>query len=948
VLRRRSPSDSLEKLGSSLLNATVDLNPHQIDAALFAFRSPLSRGALLADEVGLGKTIEAGLIISQLRAERRRRILVIVPSTLRNQWMQELEEKFFIPAAVLDARTFAARQRVSDGKPLEDESAVVVCSYHFARIQADAIRAVAWDLVVIDEAHRLRNVYKPGNKIARAIKEAIAGQPKILLTATPLQNTLLELFGLVGFLDEHLFGDISSFRALYLRGPLTQLQFQDLRRRLAPLCKRTLRRQVAEYIRYTRRVPITQDFTPTDEEQRLYEAVSSYLQQEVLYALPASQRKLMTLILRRLLASSTFAIAGTLASLVSRLEGRQAAISTREPEDDFEAFQEMSEEWAEAQDEAGDAALPESAVIARTEIRREIEELSRSRDLATSIVRNAKGEALLVALREGFEKLANLGANRKAVIFTESRRTQQYLLGLLEANGYAGQVMTLNGTNTDRRSAGIYDAWRARHAGTDRITGNKAVDLRTALVEHFRDVAAVLVATDAAAEGVNLQFCALVVNYDLPWNPQRIEQRIGRCHRYGQRHDVVVINFLNRRNEADQRVFQLLSEKFRLFDGVFGASDEVLGALESGVDFERRVAHIYQSCRTPAQIDAAFDALQKELEDEISVRMAATRAQLLESFDEEVHERLRLNLGETSAHLDRLTRALWGLTRHELTDVATFDDEARTFDLRGPLADGLAAVPLGKYRLLASGDGDQVDHIYRLGHPLAQALIDRAASRDLAPAEVVFDYSGHHGRVSLVEALQNETGYLTLSRVTIESLEREDHLLAAAVRHSGEAVDAVDAETCEKLLGIQGWVVRAVPIPTGTQEQLCLRLEAERQALLARVAARNERFFEEELEKLERWADDLKGGLEREIRDLDTEIRTAKRDARLEASLEAKVVAQRRIRELEAERNRKRRALFEAQDDVDRKKEGLIAQVEARLRQTVTEEPLFTIRWSVR
>ncbi|HEU4367658.1 MAG TPA: SNF2-related protein [Methylomirabilota bacterium] len=532
--------------------------------------------------------------------------------------MQELSEKFFLPATVLDARAFGTAQKAGTGNPFEQAGAVVVCSYHFARARADAVRAVPWDLVVVDEAHRLRNVYKPGNKIARSIKEAITDRPKVLLTATPLQNTLLELFGLVGFLDEHLFGDIASFRAAYLRGPLGRTEFEDLRRRLAPLCQRTLRRQVTEYVRYTHRVPITQDFTPTDEEQRLYDIVSAYLQRDTLHALPASQRKLMTLVLRRLLASSTFAIAGTLASLVSRLEGRQAVLGPDEPEADFETFGQMEEEWADAEDEASEAPASDPTLLARAEIAQEIEELVRSQTLATSIVRNAKGEALLVALREGFQKLEQLGANRKAVVFTESRRTQEYLRGLLEASGYAGQVMTLNGTNTDPRSAAIHEAWRDHHAGTDRVTGNRAVDLRTALVEHFRDTATILVATEAAAEGVNLQFCALVVNYDLPWNPQRIEQRIGRCHRYGQRHDVVVINFLNRRNEADQRVFQLLSEKFRLFDGVFGVSDEVLGALESGVDFERRVARIYQSCRTPEQIDAAFDALQKELEDEIA------------------------------------------------------------------------------------------------------------------------------------------------------------------------------------------------------------------------------------------------------------------------------------------------------------------------------------------
>jgi len=216
-----------------------------------------------------------------------------------------------------------------------------------------------------------------------------------------------------------------------------------------------------------------------------------------------------------------------------------------------------------------------------------------------------------------------------------------------------------------------------------------------------------------------------------------------------------------------------------------GPSDEVLGALESGVDFERRIAEIYQSCRTPAQIDAAFDALQKEMEEQIEARLAATRAQLLESFDEEVHERLRVSLSATTVHLDRLRRCLWRLTQHELTSVATFDGEAGTFELSASASTRFGAASPGRYRLLAPGRDTGSDHLYRLGHPLAQVLVDRAYARVLSPAEVVFDYASHSGRVSLVEALQGQAGYLRLARLTVSSLEREDHLLFAVTRDSG-------------------------------------------------------------------------------------------------------------------------------------------------------------------
>ena len=192
-----------------------------------------------------------------------------------------------------------------------------------------------------------------------------------------------------------------------------------------------------------------------------------------------------------------------------------------------------------------------------------------------------------------------MGALKKAIIFTESRRTQEYLFHLLQKNGYADKVVLFNGTNTDGLSKTIYENWLQYDKNANSTTGSRAVDMRTAIIEHFRERGTILIATEAASEGINLQFCSLLINYDLPWNPQRIEQRIGRCHRYGQLFDVVVINFLNTRNETDCRVFELLTGKFNLFSDVFGASDEILGNLESGIEFEKRIHDIYQKMSIP-------------------------------------------------------------------------------------------------------------------------------------------------------------------------------------------------------------------------------------------------------------------------------------------------------------------------------------------------------------
>jgi len=318
-LTKRYPSDSAEKLSGAVASAQVDLNPHQVEAALFAFNSPFSKGALLADEVGLGKTIEAGLVISQKWAERKRKILVITPSSLRKQWHQELTEKFFLPCTILESRSYNQTIKRGNLRPFQIKDSIVICSYHFARNKSTDIQNTPWDLVVIDEAHRLRNVYKPSNIVANTLKLALAPYRKLLLTATPLQNSLLELFGLVSFIDDRTFGDLKSFREQFANVSQQQV-FHTLKERLKPVSHRTLRRQVTAYVPFTHRYPILEEFTPEDSEDQLYELVSDYLRRDNLQALPPSQRSLMTLVLRKLLASSSFAIAGSLDSLSQRLK----------------------------------------------------------------------------------------------------------------------------------------------------------------------------------------------------------------------------------------------------------------------------------------------------------------------------------------------------------------------------------------------------------------------------------------------------------------------------------------------------------------------------------------------------------------------------------------------------------------------------------------------------
>ena len=952
-LIKRSSANSLEKLTSTLMDAQVDLNPHQVEAALFAFKSPLSSGAILADEVGLGKTIEAGLVISQKWAEGKKRILIITPSSLRKQWNQELLEKFFLSSTILEARTYKAEKKAGKQNPFE-QNELVICSINFAANKDEDLMLLPWDLVVIDEAHRLRNVYKPSNKLAKKIKAALANVPKILLTATPLQNSLLELYGLVSFIDEYTFGDVKSFRAQYTR-VTSHAVFAELKSRLKPICHRTLRRQVLEYIKYTNRVPITQEFIPSQDEQDLYDMVSSYLQRENLQALPSSQRKLMTLVLRKLLASSTFAIAGALDSLVNKLQKMLKTNSKLESYfDDFpEEDSDEQDLLSELRDEYGldeDEILPEPLTKGDIEaIEQEIDELSIFRDLATSIQENAKGLALLDSLKIGFVKASQLGSQNKVIIFTESRRTQNYLVELLGKNGYEDKMVLFNGSNSDPQSRQIHADWKQTYQGTDKFSGSRTADMRSALIDYFKNTAQIMIATEAAAEGVNLQFCSFLVNYDLPWNPQRIEQRIGRCHRYGQKHDVVVINFLNKKNAADQRVYELLSEKFTLFDGVFGASDEVLGTIESGVDFEQRIMGIYQNCRSEEEINFQFDLLQEDMEEQISVAMDDTRQKLLENFDAEVHDKLKINLEESKTYLNKYEQMLYKITRRILNEHAVFDNHSSDFELTtNPYQDTAKGknIPLGKYRM-GSPDNRPIEdaHIYRPGHALAQCLIESICNEELPAASITFDYSNHPQDVAAIENLVGKKGWLSLQKLTIDSAESEDHLLLIAMTDDGNEVTQKQAE---RMFSLPASITESsINMVSDIENNLGQKYKKRKAEVLDDISSRNATFFEEEITKLDTWADDLKESIERSIKELDKEIRQVRKEAKLAPTLEEKLALQKKQKKLEAQRNKDRRELFDKQDEVDARREEMILSIEERLSKNITEQCLFTVQWSL-
>jgi superfamily II DNA or RNA helicase len=799
ALTARSGSGA-SRLAPALAHSAVDLNPHQIEAAAFALASLATGGAVLADEVGLGKTVEAGLVLAQLAAEGRPRAVILVPASLRAQWRDELRNKFGLDADVVDGDSCRAAEKAGLRTNPFDTGGIVIASHPFAAMRANELERVAWDVAIIDEAHRLRNAYRKDHRTGQALRRGLRKCPKLLLTATPLQNDLMELLGLASFIDDALLGSEDAFRLQYATGELTEEKADDLKARLAPVVIRTLRRQVREYVKFTARRSIVEDFAPSAEEQALYDRVSDYLRREDTHAIPMARRALFILVYRKILASSSFALAGTLERLADSLDEKLAGAECSAQADlalDLDGFDDELEELFD--DDAPPRTRSSATVRQMTS---ELSELRECARMARGIKRNAKGDALVRGLDRCFTVAKACGWPEKAVIFTEFRRTQDHLAQVLRSRGYLVTCLSGDVSGTEKRAA---------------------------LVEEFRGRSQILLMTEAGAEGLNLQFCNLVVNFDLPWNPQRLEQRIGRCHRYGQQRDVLVLNFLNRANAADARLYDLLSQKLALFDGVFGSSDEILGALGSGIDFEKRVLDIYQSCRSPDEIDKAFTTLRADLDGRITARFSAARTLLFERFDGEVRGRLRVaeaDAREAVARRDAEEDALL---------EAAFEGEARPPDLLPEPGAGRSRTKRARLLKVAA---DKV----KARPQDAVAMLDLRSSR--LPARL--------GK------LAGREGWWFAYKFSIDALVSEERVVHLVLWHDGERFHALPIDEAAELAALPAEEARGGPrgatVPIGaTQEEALAAIQVQ---LLGAVQERSGAAFDESRERWDRSVED--------------------------------------------------------------------------------------------
>lgn len=905
-----------EAMSQTLASAKVDMNPHQIEGALFALQSPFSHGVLLADEVGLGKTIEGCLVIAQRWAEKKQKILLIVPASLRKQWEQELWDKFHLPSLILDGEVLKEQKKNGIKNPFDQKEKMIISSYEFAAKNDKYLKAIAWDIVVFDEAHKLSNIYKEsGSKNAKKLKKALSSSFKLLLSATPLQNSMLELYGLIYIIDENFFGDINTFK---------KLSFESLRERLKSIVYRTLREDVQKIgdIKFTERYSITQDFSLTQEEKKLYDNISNYLSSSDTYGIASQSRQLLSFTIHKILASSSFAIKGTLDNIIQRLEKEKDLASGLK---DFETVDEYIDQK--------DIDLDEPQLV--QDLKEEISRLKYYRDLAHNIQENSKGEALLLALPKALEMNQQMGGNDKVVIFTESVRTQQYLKELLESKGYKDQLVLLNGSNDDKDSKNIYKRWKDKYQDYNQLSGVKTADMKAAIVDHFKHQAKILISTESGGEGINLQFCSILINYDLPWNPQRVEQRIGRVHRYGQKNDVVVVNFINRENRADCRVFELLEKKFKLFDGIFGASDEILGTIANNIDIEKRINDIYQNhCRDNKEIDEQFNKLEEDFKQELEKREKNTGQKLLYNFAKDVVQHLKGRRSEIYKGLNEYQSMLKRLLQAELVNVE-FDQDCFEWENQEFCLDWKNAE-------------NRQSNIFTVKESLGKKLVDEVKKRQLR-YNVFLQF--HHDEYQelpkevYLEKYIGLKGYLQLNLLEIKSKKHRVEYLFANVYSDNN-------ESLPKNFGEELLLIPAIKVDLNTSfspdtiklEQL--KKEKTKQ-YLAKVEEDNEKWIEQEESKLENWRRDQISDLQTSLDDLNKQIPLRRKELRKLSSSKEKMELRKEIRKLEKERDSYINKINEKTKEIDDQADKNLDEAVESLELTHNIKTIFTIRWEL-
>lgn len=545
-----------ENLVPAFASANIKILPYQIAAARFALRSQNLKGCILCDEGSLGKTYEALLVVSQRWYEGKERILIVLPSNLKSQWQEKLTKEFTLPLTDWSEYT-------------QETKGLCLMTYDEVIKNEEKVSQIVWDLAVFDEADFL---FKPDNKSVATIKKAVGNAFKLLLTPTPITLSIMDIYGLIHFIDETLLPDAESFYKRYFRKPEN---YPELSSWVSKFAFRTLKRQVEPYVNFTKRLPVVLNYTPQDDEKKLYDLTEKYLALDNKTAYPQMDNYQLALQFYKMLSSSPQAFANMLSAPIER-------------------------------------ASSDERIILQT-----------MQKMALEIPVSAKMDALLKALKTTFAHLKSRKEVQKTIIFVDNMTTLSVLSELLKEHYSIIKHTDDNALNIFREDKNIQ----------------------------------ILITNDATAKGLDIEYCPIVVNYDLLYNAVEMEQRICRCHRQGQQSDVLVINLLSQENMSDVRILELINKRTLQFQGIFGMSDDIVG------NFDEILETVLQKRRTLADICADMETNLKANREPNERIVSAAESSLFTTFTKDIAEKVSVSPKYIEEQAEFLNKDLWEVVK---------------------------------------------------------------------------------------------------------------------------------------------------------------------------------------------------------------------------------------------------------------------------------------------
>lgn len=561
-------------------SSNAKIYPYQIASARFALRSDYLKGCILCDEGSLGKTYEALLVAGQKWYEGKENILVVLPSNLVRQWLRKLDTDFTLPHVFWN-----------NTPQIPDEEGLVITTYDFALKYSDRIKERDWDLVIFDEADTLSNKDK---QLTITLKEAVRESYKLLLTPTPITMSIMDIYGLIHFIDESVLPDSDWFYKRYFRKPEN---YPELTNWISQFCFRTLKAQATDYVNFSRRIPFTVDYPLIKEEKELYELIKTYIKSDDKVAYEIDEYNL-SLLFFNTLSSSPQALVNMIKPAITRTYGVEKAV------------------------------------------------LQQIQNLASQITVNSKTQQLLKILKPVFNHLHSMKVNEKSIVFVNNNTTLDVLYNIFRQNGY----------NTLK--------YKDNHT-----------------LEQFRnnDEVQILVTTDSSAKGLDIEYCPVVVNYDLIYNSIELEQRICRCHRQGQKSDVLVINMLSKENFGDVRMLELINKRTLQFNGIFGMSDDIVG------NFDTKLKDVLQEFRHANTVQEAFKTNLTEHKTDNEKLVEHSEDILFTTFSKSIADKITVTPQYIEEKAEELNADLWELVKYYFTEIKpdwyVIDDENKTLTL---------------------------------------------------------------------------------------------------------------------------------------------------------------------------------------------------------------------------------------------------------------------------